>query len=637
MSGVGDALILPLLAAAALGYLALAIVVTRFAPQSLVGYFLLLLGVMVTGNLLSHNTTDLTVFGIGRVLAYFAGGFLPVVFYAIYRQFTGARPNRLLYLALSVVPVATTLLAMTNAMHFLIWEPRYTEAGLTILQRTDKDWFVRVHAPFAYGLFGYTVIALASRLPSIAAAHRNMVILFVACALIPYSASIANTFLGIGHPDTPVLTIGLALIFPVIAYAALKLRAHEFSPVAYETLFDHVRDPIIVLDNDERIICANRRATELLGDSENALLGRRLWQEFLEVRRILRRAIETDLTQTLMLDDANAYEVSVAPLTDASGSERGTVVVCRDVSERRQALARLANSEHLVRTLIDTSSNGILRFGRDVEEPGRPFRCTFANRAAEAHLGVDDDSLVGTALADLESIQPQALLDRFADPQAKPAVMSFETKTGHEDLERWLRIVAEPVGDDFSVTMIDITERKQDESRMLDDAIRDPLTGVLNRRGFEQQAMAHIRDAQQAAVLYLDLNQFKRINDDHGHPAGDALLRAFANRLEQCLRPDDILGRLGGDEFAVVLPGIALDDATRVADRFVEAASEAYIVDGVEMRCTASVGVALLPHHGQDLWHLVSVADQAMFNAKAASASQDDVDPSALVEVAIAS
>ena len=185
--------------------------------------------------------------------------------------------------------------------------------------------------------------------------------------------------------------------------------------------------------------------------------------------------------------------------------------------------------------------------------------------------------------------------------------------------------------------MIDITERKQDESRMLDDAIRDPLTGVLNRRGFEQQAMAHIRDAQQAAVLYLDLNQFKRINDDHGHPAGDALLRAFANRLEQCLRPDDILGRLGGDEFAVVLPGIALDDATRVADRFVEAASEAYIVDGVEMRCTASVGVALLPHHGQDLWHLVSVADQAMFNAKAASASQDDVDPSALVEVAIAS
>ena len=637
MSGAVDMLVVPLIAFAALGYMALAIIVTRYSPQSIVGYFLFLIAVMVTGNLLSHNTNDLTVFGIGRVLAYFGAGFLPVAFYAIYRQYTGAPQSRLLYLSLSVIPLATTILAMTNALHFLIWEPQYTESGLTILQRTDKAWFARVHAPFAYGLFGYTVIALASRLSSIARAHRGVVLMFVACAIFPFAASIANTFLGFGDPNTPVLTISLALIFPAIAYAALRLRVHEFSPVAYQTLFHHVRDPIIVLDTDERIICANRSATEMLGNSERELLGRRLWEEFREVRGILRRAIEMDLTQTVMLDNAHAYEVSVAPLTDRAGVEQGTVVVCRDVSERRRALAQLANSEHLVRTLIDTSSNGILRFGRAEDEPGRPFKCTFANRAAESFLSMDRESLVGTRLCDLEAIEPPTLLEHFERRNKRRSVMSFETERTADGQEGWLRIVAEPVGDDYSVTLIDITERKQDENKMLEDAIRDPLTGVLNRRGFEQQATARIREEEKGAVLYLDLNQFKSINDEFGHQAGDALLKAFANRLEHCLRPDDVLGRLGGDEFAVVLPGISLDDATRVADRFVTAASDPYIIQGQEMHCSVSVGVALMPHHGEDLWHLVSIADQAMFTAKAANAKNASNDPTDLVEVAIAS
>ncbi len=625
-------LILPVLALAALGYLALAVFVARTSPRSIVGYFLFLIGMLVTGTLLSQNTNDLNLFGIGRVLAYFAGGFMPVAFYAVYRQYTEAPPNPLLFVALSVIPVTTTILAVTNSMHFAIWEPVYSDAGIEIKHLTDKPWFVRVHAPFAYGLFGLTVLAMASRLPSIAPAHRRTVMLLIACAVTPFAASIANVFLGVGDRDAPVLALSLAALFPLFVYAALRLRVYEFSPVAYQTLFDHVRDPIVVLDKYERIICANRRAAEMLGHSEQALLGRLLWEEFPDARGLLKRAIEMDMTQTLMLENSTAYEMSAAPLIDHAGRTRGTVVVFRDVTERRKAQAKLANSEHLVRTLIETSSNGILRFGPDKSGDSREFRCIYANRAADSFIDYGPGELVGAPLKDLEQLAPNDLIEHFANHELSATIMSFEAEGREKD--SWLRIVAEPLGEDFSVTVIDISERKRDEDRMLEDALRDPLTGVFNRRGFEQQATVCIRRESRAAVLYFDLNDFKHVNDEYGHQAGDALLKAFANRLQHCLRSADVIGRLGGDEFAIVLPSVSPDEAMGIAGRFVSTASEPYIIQGTEILCDASVGVALMPHHGEDLWHLISVADQAMYSAKTGARDGEGSDAA---EVAIAS
>jgi len=277
-----------------------------------------------------------------------------------------------------------------------------------------------------------------------------------------------------------------------------------------------------------------------------------------------------------------------------------------------------------------------LALARDERDPEQRFRCTFANRSAERFLRSGSASLIGMPLDKLGHIEPERLESRFGSDTHADTGISYEVSIENDDGEFWLRVVGEPVGNDFSVTLIDITQRKESEHQMLKDALRDPLTGVLNRRGFEQEAAARVEDGGKAAVIYLDLNQFKSINDRFGHQAGDALLKAFGHRLEYCLRPEDVLARLGGDEFAIVLPGVGLDDAKHVARRLVDTASEAYIIQGQEIRCAASVGIALMPEHGRELWQLVSVADQAMYNVKSMEETAAN-DRAAYVDAAVAS
>ena len=633
-------LITPFLAVASFAYAALAVSVSSSGEQyvnRLVSIFLFLIAGMLAGSAFSYEAVDATLYGIGRTLTFFSAGFIPVVFYLVYREYTVGAPNVITIAILSVIPLVTTVLAISNSMHNMIWIANETAAGLSHSLVSDHYWYNKVYAPYTYGLFGYSGLALIGRLPSIAPAHRRTILLLLICALLPYVASVGNNFLGIGAPQFPVTSTTLAIVWPLFAYASLKVRMHEFSPIAYQTLFDHVRDPVFVVDNEQCIICANVAAQKLLEGNENELIGRKLWEDFPVGRAILEQARVLDLTQTLTMDTNNIYEVSVGPLAGPKGQILGMVVVCRDVTERRAVLSQLADSEHLIRTLVETSSNGILRFAHDDVDAGRKFRCVFANRAAETFLGKARGPLVGTSLDALEHLNPDKLYEHFGGEIRATSQLSFDIAAQSGPKENWLRIIGEPVGEDFSVTLIDITQHKRSEDQMLADALRDPLTGTMNRRGFEKEGASRIRRSSVGAVLYLDLNNFKLVNDQFGHQAGDALLKAFGHRLEFCLRPEDVLGRLGGDEFAIVLPGVSVDDAKHIAARLVRTASDAYIIQGQEILCTASIGIALLPKHGDDLWHLVSIADGAMYRAKSIPEDEAANDPAAYVDAATAS
>lgn len=613
-----DLLVRMIFGSAAMLYVGLGLRVFRRAPRGeskAIGYFLLLNGTVVAGSSLWYGASDLTLFGLGRVLSFFGGGFLPVVFYLIYRDYVVGRLSPALRYALCIVPSVTTVLVVTNPLHNLLWEAVATGNGIEVLAGSEPRWLTRVFLPFAYGLFGYAFVALAARVQTIARAQRPQVGILLVAAALPYAVSLTDRVFPIGPPGFPVTSFSLALMVPFFWWATSSLRVHEFTPFAYQTVFNHLQDAIVLLDRAGRIVTVNRQAEQLLGAREAEITGARPWEDVPEIQDLLAdRQAAFDPARTVRLAAGRWFEVTSTPLFGPSGRDQGTVLVCRDVTERKEALRALSDSEHLIRSLIEHSSNGILRFSRDKTDPARRFRCVFANCAAERFL--DKGTLVGMPVEKIPLLEPDKLLERFDREEGEALPVTYETPVETTEGERWLRIVGEPIGGDFSVTLIDITQRKEAENRILADALRDPLTGVLNRRGFETEAHARLAGCASGAVLYLDLNQFKAINDQFGHQAGDALLKAFGHRLEFCLRPEDVLGRLGGDEFAIVLPDVSVDDARHVAQRLVDTAGEPYIIQGQEIECTASVGIALMPQHGDELWALVGVADRAMYDTK---------------------
>jgi diguanylate cyclase (GGDEF)-like protein len=168
-----------------------------------------------------------------------------------------------------------------------------------------------------------------------------------------------------------------------------------------------------------------------------------------------------------------------------------------------------------------------------------------------------------------------------------------------------------------------VTERKRLESRLLFLADHDSLTEVLSRRRFKEELARQLAKAQRyetpAALLFVDLDAFKSINDRLGHQAGDRVLASVARLLRGRLRDSDVLGRLGGDEFAVLLPRADGSQACAVADQLVkEISAHATVMDGQRIVTGASIGIAVIPDHGTSPEDLLGRADAAMFAAKAA-------------------
>jgi diguanylate cyclase (GGDEF)-like protein len=185
---------------------------------------------------------------------------------------------------------------------------------------------------------------------------------------------------------------------------------------------------------------------------------------------------------------------------------------------------------------------------------------------------------------------------------------------------KWLRIISEPVGEDVAMTFVDVTDRKAKEEKMETIARSDPLTGVLNRRGFERDAALRLTESDDdatGALLFIDLNEFKMVNDLHGHEVGDQLLKISAERLQKSLRSHDIIGRPGGDEFVALVPDVRPAVAEKLAVRLTRSLEQPYRINGTDLDCAASIGLALYPEHANTLTGLMRAADAAMYRAKA--------------------
>ncbi|MEK6599859.1 MAG: diguanylate cyclase, partial [Deltaproteobacteria bacterium] len=170
-------------------------------------------------------------------------------------------------------------------------------------------------------------------------------------------------------------------------------------------------------------------------------------------------------------------------------------------------------------------------------------------------------------------------------------------------------------------TVLDITERKAAEEKIKHMAYHDHLTGLPNRALFydrlHQAILTGHREKEPVALMFLDLDRFKEINDTYGHNCGDFLLKQVGSRIREILRESDTVARIGGDEFAVVLPRPEkIEGAVRTAEKIMEAIKNPFSLEKTTVNVTVSIGIAVFPNHGKDIDLLLQRADAAMYAAK---------------------
>ena len=293
--------------------------------------------------------------------------------------------------------------------------------------------------------------------------------------------------------------------------------------------------------------------------------------------------------------------------------------------ERARALARttasLLRSERRYSTLVNVAQEGIA--STDAE-----FRLTFVNPSLAEILGRSEAELLGRPLDELwrggEAEKREQILARLGRGQGR----RYETDLVRGDGRLLTALVSDApltTGEGrlrgAIVVMLDITERKDVERRIAHLATHDMLTGIPNRLMFSQQLTHAVDQAKRYgrrfALLFVDLDRFKRVNDEFGHHAGDQLLREAVRRMQHAVRSSDMLGRRGGDEFVVLLPEIESGhDAEVVAEKIRLALERPFVVDGKEISISSSIGIALYPDHGTGEDALMRHADEAMYRAK---------------------
>jgi len=276
-----------------------------------------------------------------------------------------------------------------------------------------------------------------------------------------------------------------------------------------------------------------------------------------------------------------------------------------------------------VATIVENSNDAVV--GRDLDR-----KIVIWNAAAERLLGWSAAEAIGQDLTQIFPPEEQAAIAANRKRVIQGGTVTHEAVRIAKDGRRIeVSLGVSPIKDDrgniigSAAVFRDITELKQAEERIQHLAHYDSLTDIPNRRLFYDR-LSHAtsltrRDRSELALLYIDLDKFKAVNDTLGHDAGDELLKCVADRIRDALRESDTLARMGGDEFAVILPAItSREDVAKVAAKIIGALSMSFKLNGHAQEVTigASMGIAIYPANAQDIDALIKAADAAMYNAK---------------------
>jgi diguanylate cyclase (GGDEF)-like protein/PAS domain S-box-containing protein len=395
-----------------------------------------------------------------------------------------------------------------------------------------------------------------------------------------------------------------------------------------------VPDAVVVSDPDGRIVWVNPAAADLFDREPEHLLGRPLTtllagETHDTVRHIRERTLQGEQTHPFTITgvrpSGETFHVSATCRIRRDAHDRpiGTSLFLRADSAEVEAQKALRESEARYRAIAETSQEGILAVSQEGE-------ILFANRRLADILALpmaEVYALGGGGLFAPAEARRAARRLAGRGPGAGPEHSDFHYRRP-DGSQRVLHVSASALASADGTVLgtlamvADVTEQRAAEDSLRRQALHDALTGLPNRLLFvDRLDTAAARQARAelgaVAVLFLDLDSFKQINDTHGHDTGDRVLAAVAGRVEAGVRSADTVARIGGDEFAVICEGADARTATSVAARIQRALKEPVVVEGRAFEVTTSIGIALSPPHRTE--DLLRFADSAMYQAKAAS------------------
>lgn len=388
------------------------------------------------------------------------------------------------------------------------------------------------------------------------------------------------------------------------------------------------------LNKDGFIVRINQTELSWLGYTQNEVVGKMKWRDAITPASLhvfqnnfpdfMKHGFVRDLEYEMIRKDGTIFHglLNATAIYDDSGSflmSRSTVF---DITQRKLTEAMLLESESRLKEMFENLSSAVAVY--QASPNGQDFTFITFNRAAERMEEMRREDLIGKNVMDVfPRIAEHGLLDVFRRVWRSGTAEHFPIsiyKDGH--ISRWCEnyVYKLPNGEIASI-YDDATKEKQDEEQVHHLAYHDVLTGLPNRiLIFDRLQRALVkakRDGSKSALMFLDLDKFKLVNDTLGHDMGDMILRETAKRLRDCIRESDTVARIGGDEFVVLLPTINAElDAMLVAEKIRHAISQPFELAGRSLHISSSIGIAIYPSHGSEEKLLVKNADIAMYYAK---------------------
>ncbi|NEW08312.1 EAL domain-containing protein [Paenibacillus sp. SYP-B3998] len=445
--------------------------------------------------------------------------------------------------------------------------------------------------------------------------------------------------IGISHVLFSIIMIVTAyLLYRMIQRHMEKVNRLDSSKLLQEELkirstLESIQDGYYEMDMTGNLMIYNHSLVDILGTREDELLGSQM-ADFMsaEDAKKLKQTYQwvahsgtavNCVEWEVVRGDGTRKRVegSIVLIKDSESSEpTGYRGIIRDISERKDSERMLEESRFRYKSLVDHNPDLICSFELD-------GNVNAVNPATERITGYSANQLIGTSCSHLLEIGSKL---KYLKPfiRAKQGISSsFELSISHRrgylvDLQiRFVPIIINRQVVGVFAMGKDITEHKQAEETINHMAYHDALTDLPNRRLFIDDLNLGLEKAEQdqhkLAILFLDLDRFKYINDSLGHAFGDRLLQTIAGRLISCVGQQGTIARMGGDEFTILLPEVTQESVIlEIAERIIETISQPICIEGHECSVTTSIGISLYPNDGPDAQTLMMNADAAMYRAK---------------------